>query len=92
MVKMETISGNTGELTGTTSSGSCWMRGTRYIVLISTLICLASIMSNIVTFNFTVLCISPQQGEDLSHANKASLLSLFRKEMFKNLISILISL
>ncbi|VBB33459.1 unnamed protein product [Acanthocheilonema viteae] len=68
--KMETIRNQRGELNDTTSSGSCWIRGMRYIILISTLICLASIMANIVTFNFTVLCISPNYGKELPHVNK----------------------
>ncbi|VDM95280.1 unnamed protein product, partial [Onchocerca ochengi] len=50
-----------------TSNSPCPIRGIRYIILITTLICLASIMSNIVTFNFTVLCIRPQSGKELTN-------------------------
>ncbi|KAK6105572.1 Major Facilitator Superfamily protein [Brugia pahangi] len=72
VIMMGAINQNANDLSGTTSNSSSRIRGIRYIILVSTLLCLASIMSNIVTFNFTVLCISPQYGKELSHANQSA--------------------
>uniref|UniRef100_A0A0M3HTH6 G-protein coupled receptors family 1 profile domain-containing protein n=1 Tax=Ascaris lumbricoides TaxID=6252 RepID=A0A0M3HTH6_ASCLU len=42
----------------------------RYYVLILTAICLTSVMSNIVVFNFTVLCMTPHHDGQLSLTNE----------------------
>ncbi|CAD6194728.1 unnamed protein product [Caenorhabditis auriculariae] len=42
--------------------GKSWIR---YVVLTATIVCLSSIMANIVCFNFTILCM-PRTGEVLS--------------------------
>ncbi|CAI5438870.1 unnamed protein product [Caenorhabditis angaria] len=49
---LDTIDKNSKMENGTNNEGS----STRYIILIFTILCLTSIMANIVCFNFTVLC------------------------------------
>ncbi|KAM3722039.1 Sialin [Dirofilaria immitis] len=71
-VMLETADNNMDEVVHKNSSDSCTIRGMRYIILISTLICLSSIMANITTFNFTVLCIKPNYRNDLSYSNETT--------------------
>uniref|UniRef100_A0A914RM26 Uncharacterized protein n=1 Tax=Parascaris equorum TaxID=6256 RepID=A0A914RM26_PAREQ len=42
----------------------------RYCILLLTTVCLSSVMSNIVVFNFTVLCMTRHHGEELPLANE----------------------
>uniref|UniRef100_A0A0M3IPU9 Col_cuticle_N domain-containing protein n=1 Tax=Ascaris lumbricoides TaxID=6252 RepID=A0A0M3IPU9_ASCLU len=45
----------------------------RYCILLLTTVCLSSVMSNIVVFNFTVLCMTRHHGEELPLANESLL-------------------
>lgn len=39
---------------------------TRFILLVLLLLCLASVWSNILSFNFALICIYPDEGENLT--------------------------
>ncbi|VDN43725.1 unnamed protein product [Gongylonema pulchrum] len=49
-----------------TATSSGLVRGMRYFILISTVLCLASIMANIQTYNFTVICIEREYDDMVS--------------------------
>ncbi|VDN38025.1 unnamed protein product [Gongylonema pulchrum] len=61
---------NSKDAVAATSSGL--VRGMRYFILISTVLCLASIMANIQTYNFIVICIEREYDDMISeYSNEA---------------------